>query len=66
MADIAEALRRGNGVLSIAEMSRLSGVNRTEIYKILRRCEGKADAPSRKSECRHRPTACRGRTMART
>jgi hypothetical protein len=34
MADIAEALHRSNGLLSIAKMSKLSGVARTEIYKI--------------------------------
>lgn len=47
MADIAVALHRSNGLLSIAKMSKLSGVARTEIYKILRRCDGKDDAPSR-------------------
>jgi predicted HTH domain antitoxin len=47
MADIAVALHRSNGLLSIAKMSQLSGVARTEIYKILRRCDGKDDAPSR-------------------
>ncbi len=34
MADIAEALHRSNGLLSIAKMSQLSGVARTEICKI--------------------------------
>jgi hypothetical protein len=37
MAEIAEALRRGEGILPITELSRLSGVTRSEIYKILQR-----------------------------
>src|SRR5215216_6440557 len=38
MAEIAEALcRRGDGILPIREMSRLSRVTRSEIYKILKR-----------------------------
>jgi hypothetical protein len=35
MADIREALHRGNGVLSVSEMSRLSGLSRPEIYRML-------------------------------
>jgi hypothetical protein len=32
--DIVEALHRGEGILSILEMSRLSGVSRQDIYRI--------------------------------
>ena len=37
MAEIVEALQRGRGILSISEMSRLSGVSRQDIYRILQR-----------------------------
>jgi hypothetical protein len=33
MADIVEALHPRHGILSISEMSRLSGVSRQDIYK---------------------------------
>jgi hypothetical protein len=35
MAEIVEALPGGEGILPIAEMSQLSGVPRSELYKIL-------------------------------
>ena len=35
--EIMEALRRGEGVVPIADMSRLSGASRQEIYKIIQR-----------------------------
>jgi len=44
-ADIIEALRRGDGILPIMEMARLSGLPRSEIYQILR--SGEATAMSR-------------------
>ena len=34
---VVEALQRGRGILSISEMSRLSGVSRQDIYRILQR-----------------------------
>jgi hypothetical protein len=37
MEEIVEALRRGEGVVPIVEMSRLSDVSRHEIYKIIQR-----------------------------
>ena len=37
MAEIVEALHRGRGVVSISEMSRLSGVTRQDIYRTLER-----------------------------
>jgi hypothetical protein len=36
-AEIVEALHRGDGILSVSEMSRLAGVTRQEIYKIIQR-----------------------------
>jgi hypothetical protein len=43
MAAIEEALRRGEDILSISEMSRLSGVRRQQIYRILGGGEAEGD-----------------------